>query len=115
CTCPRKRALRGRASSFQAHHRKDRAPDRIARPRVLRKADRRAQAQEGRRGEASLQAHPQPAAAAEAVLRREEGRTEGRAIAPFCFSGPIMTLKNRITEDMKTAMRAQDTASRGAT
>ena len=85
CPRPRKRALRGRASPLQAHHRKDRPSDRASRPRVLRKADRRAQAQEGRGREAPLQAPAQPAAAAQAVLTRgaDRIRTKGRSDSPL--------------------------------
>ena len=61
---------------------------RAALPRVLRKADRRTQAQACRRRKAPPQAPAQPDAAAEAVL----------------------SLKNKITEDMKAAMRAKDAA-----
>ena len=64
------------------------ASDRAALPRVLRKADRRTQAQACRRRKAPSQAPAQPDAAAEDVLN----------------------LKNQITEDMKTAMRAKDAA-----
>src|SRR5690606_41278044 len=82
-----KRALRRRASAFQAHDRENRAPDRVARPRVLREAYRRAQAQEGGRGEAPLQASAQPDAAQEEVLTgryspRSAGAERSQAQAP---------------------------------
>src|SRR5690242_9839318 len=67
CPRSRKRALRGRASPLQAHDRKDGPPDRASRPRVLRKADVRTQAEKGGRHQAPLQAAAQPAAAAEAL------------------------------------------------
>src|SRR6185436_2616121 len=85
-----KRAVRGGDAPLQAHRGEDRPPDRAPFPRVLRKADRGAQAQACRRREAPSQAPAQPDAAAEAVL--------------------AIPLKQQITEDMKAAMRAKDTA-----
>src|SRR5215207_1192337 len=64
----RKRAVRRRASPLQAGRREDGPPHRAPCPRVLRKADRRAQAQACRGREAPLQAHARADAAAEAVL-----------------------------------------------
>src|SRR6185437_8870026 len=54
---------------LQAHHREAGSADRTPRPRVLREADRRTQAQEGSRRQAPLQARSQHAAAQEALLR----------------------------------------------
>src|SRR5574340_1233192 len=70
-TRTRKRALRSRPAALQAHDRENRPADRAAGARVLRKADLRAQAQEGRRDQAPLQASAQPAIAAQAVLTRQ--------------------------------------------
>src|SRR5687768_18085599 len=91
CPRPRKRAVRGRPAPLQAHDRKNRPSDRAPRTRVLRKAHRRAQAQEGGRREAPLQAPAQPAAAAEAVLIPVERVAPGGAkrFAPFCFSAAL--------------------------
>src|SRR5207245_8202318 len=70
--------------------REDRSPYRAAFPRVLRKAYCGTQAQARGRSEAPPQTPAQPDAAAEAVLS--------------------IPLKQQITEDMKAAMRAKDTA-----
>src|SRR5262245_44928177 len=70
CTRQGKRAVRSRDAPLQAHRGKDGPAHRAARPRVLREADRRAQAQACRRRKAPPQAPAQPDAAAEAVLRR---------------------------------------------
>src|SRR5712664_3537847 len=86
-----KRAVRGGHASLQAHRGEDRPAHRAARPRVLRKADRRAQTQARRRRKAPPQASAQPDAAAEAVLAS-------------------IPLKQQITEDMKAALRARDAA-----
>src|SRR5678809_1579055 len=83
-----KRAVRGGDAPLQAHRGEDRPPHRAPFPRVLRKAHRRAQAQAGRGREAAPQASAQPDASAEAVL----------------------SLKSKITEDMKAAMRAKESA-----
>src|SRR2546423_3981678 len=83
------RAVRGGHAPFQAHRGEDRPAYRAARPRVLRKADRRAQTQARRRRKAPPQASAQPDAAAEALLAS-------------------ISLKQQITEDMKAAMRARD-------
>src|SRR5689334_4051561 len=82
---PRKRALRGRTAPLQAHDRKDRAPDRASRPRVLRKADIRAQAQESSGDQAPLQAAPQPAVAAEALLIDRPNNPQGATRSPLLF------------------------------
>src|SRR5687768_12691 len=50
CTRQGKRAFRSSDAPLQTHHRKNRSADRAARPRVLRKADFRAQAQARRSG-----------------------------------------------------------------
>src|SRR5690349_10024482 len=68
CSSQGKRAVRSGDAPLQAHGGEDRSPDRASLPRVLREADRRAQAQARRRGEAPSQAPAQPDAAAEAVL-----------------------------------------------
>src|SRR6059058_5837965 len=86
-----KRAVRGGHAPLQAHRGEDRPAHRAARPRVLRKADRRAQTQARRRRKAPPQASAQPDAAAEALLAS-------------------ISLKQQITEDMKAAMRAKDAA-----
>src|SRR5256714_9410295 len=86
-----KRAVRGGHAPLQAHRGEDRPAYRAARPRVLRKADRRAQTQARRRRKAPPQASAQPDAAAEALLAS-------------------ISLKQQITEDMKAAMRARDAA-----
>src|SRR5256885_3304257 len=86
-----KRAVRGGDAPLQAHRGEDRPTHRAARPRVLRKADRRAQTQARRRRKAPPQASAQPDAAAEALLAS-------------------ISLKQQITEDMKAAMRARDAA-----
>src|SRR5256712_11419810 len=67
---PRKEngAVRGGDPPLQAHRGKDRPTHRAARPRVLRKAARRAQTQARRRRKAPPQASAQPDAAAEALL-----------------------------------------------
>jgi len=89
------------------------------RPRVLREAHRRAQAQEGRRRQAPPQARAQHAAAQEAVLigffLATLQRLAGDAQRAFLLSAITiaMTLKDQITEDMKTAMRAKDSARLG--
>src|SRR5579862_5879487 len=67
--CQGKRAVRRGPAPLQAHHRKAGSSDRTARTRVLREADCRAQAQEGRGRQAPLQARSQHAAAEEALLR----------------------------------------------
>src|SRR5258706_12774944 len=64
-----KLALRRGASPFQARRRETRPPHGASRARVLREADRRAQAQARRRGEAPLQAHARADVAAQALLR----------------------------------------------
>src|SRR5690242_1130254 len=105
---PRKRAVRSGASPLQAHHRKNRSLDRAPRARVLRKADCGAQAQARGRREAPLQAPAQPATASEALLEPSAGsRDEGRSDSPLLLPMP---LKNRITDDMKAAMRAREAA-----
>src|SRR3989442_925207 len=86
-----KRAVRGGHAPLQAHRGEDRPAHRAARPRVLRKADRRAQTQARRRRKAPPQASAQPDAAAEALLAS-------------------ISLKQQITEDMKAAMRGRDAA-----
>src|SRR5579862_352907 len=63
-----KRALRCGASPLQARRREDRAAHGTSCARVLREADRRAQAQACRGREAPLQAHARADAAAEALL-----------------------------------------------
>ena len=80
---------------FKRTDREDRPAHRTARPRVLRKADRRAQAQARRRGQAPLQAPAQPAAAAEAVLTPSAAlRNRGaKRFAPFCSEVRPMSLK----------------------
>src|SRR3954471_1846132 len=83
-----KRAVRSGDAPLQAHRREDRSSHGAALPRVLREADRRAQAQARRRRQASPQASAQPDASAEAVLN----------------------LRTQITEDMKAAMRAKESA-----
>src|SRR5712691_1742413 len=95
-----KRAFRGGHAPLQAHRREDRPAHRAARPRVLRKADRRAQTQARRRRKAPPQASAQPDAAAEAVLK----------LAAVSSGIPSIPLKQQITEDMKAAMRAKDAA-----
>src|SRR3954467_5349899 len=89
-----KRAVRSGHASLQAHRREDRSSHRAALPRVLREADRRAQAQACRRSEAPPPASAQPDAAAKAVL----------------VVTPRIALKQQITEDMKAAMRAKESA-----
>src|SRR6266576_1460730 len=110
-SCPRKRAVRSSASPLQADDRENGPAHRASRPGVLRKADLRAQAQAGRGGQAPLQAPAQPTAAAEALLARaRHGQSKGEAIRPFCFERHAMSLKTRITDDMKDAMRAKAAA-----
>src|SRR5215472_64010 len=65
---PRKRTVRGGSAPLQADDRKNRPAYRAARPRVLREAHRRAQAQARRCRQAPLQAFAQPAASSEALL-----------------------------------------------
>src|SRR6476659_7114098 len=67
-----KRALRCRASPLQARRRENRPPHGASRARVLREADRGAQAQACRRGEAPLQAHARADAAAQALLASDD-------------------------------------------
>src|SRR5206468_12076191 len=86
---------------------------RTSRARVLRKAHRRTQAQARGGRQASLQAPAQPAAAAQALLTTHSTAVQaarGEGIRPSLFPESPMTLKTQITEDMKTAMRAKDTA-----
>src|SRR5206468_9133733 len=91
-----KRALRGGAAPLQADRGKDRASHRIARPRVLRKADCLPQAKARRRRQAALQAPAQPDAAAETLLIRtapppdRPGAMEWTEplVAPFHFENP---------------------------
>src|ERR1700743_1692654 len=66
--CQGKLAVRRGPAPLQAHHRKAGSADRTARTRVLRDADRGANAQEGRGRQAPLQARSQHAAAEEALL-----------------------------------------------
>src|SRR5579862_8979438 len=136
--CQGKRAVRRGPAPLQAHHRKAGSSDRTARPRVLREAHCRTQAQEGRGRQASLQARSQHAAAQEALLkefrgalelvscgsarkRRHRSRKPVRDAAAGFFhfrsdysvfkngsESPTMTLKQRISDDMKTAMRAKE-------
>src|SRR5664279_5081967 len=68
CSRQGKRAVRRCPPPLQAHHREARPLDRSARARVLREANGRAQAQEGRSRQAPLQAGAQHAAAEEALL-----------------------------------------------
>src|SRR5262249_49184377 len=138
-----KRAVRRGTAPLQAHHRKAGSADRTARTRVLRKADRRAQAQEGCGRQAPLQARSQHAAAQEALLRvsREpstsfpSARRPGAEPKPKACTGrrsrlssfqasparrwatapdddqqqgTPMSLKQRINDDMKAAMRAKE-------
>src|SRR5262249_19798137 len=81
CSRTRKRALRSGAAPLQAHDRKNRPVDRAARPRVLREADRRAQAQARGGGQAALQAPAQSTTSAEAVLAVSASRCAWRPAA----------------------------------
>src|ERR1700687_2924660 len=84
----RERALRSGAAPLQAHHREDGPLDRAARPRVLRKTDRRAQAQARCRRQAPLQAPAQPAVAAQALLKQSaqsQSMPGANRFAPFAF------------------------------
>src|SRR5688572_12180626 len=76
CPSQGKRAVRRRSPPLQACGREDRAPHRASRSRVLREADRRAQAQACRGGEAPLQAHARADAAAEALLEPGSRKTK---------------------------------------
>src|SRR5438477_6334005 len=80
------RAVRSCDAPLQAHRGENRPAHRAALARVLREAHCRAQAQACGRSQAPSQAPAQPDAAAEDVL----------------------ILKDKITEDMKAAMRAKD-------
>src|ERR1035438_3334464 len=117
-----KRAFRGRHPPLQAHHREGRHPHRTARPRVLREAHLRAQAQACRRRQAPPQAYPQPDPAAEALLssppaeflpKPPHGEHAG-GFGVFASGETAMSLKIRIVDDMKTAMKARETARLGA-
>src|SRR5262245_28262009 len=101
-----KRALRSGDAPLQAHRGEDGPAHRAARPRVRREADHGEEAQARRRGEAPPQAPAQPDAAAEDVLGLSGPDPTPRSAGAFCF----MSLKNRITEDMKGAMRAKEAA-----
>src|SRR6185295_11772618 len=63
------------------------------------------------RRQAPLQAPAQPAAAAQALLTpRHAVHPEGRSDSPLFVPEAAMSLKSRVVEDMKTAMRAKDAA-----
>src|SRR5215831_3391419 len=106
-----KRALRRGSPPLQARGRKDRAPHRASRPRVLREAHRRAQAQARRGREAPLQAHARADAAAQAVLGARSripcGEPGPAPRSPRSFGGP-MPLRDQLNEDIKSAMKARE-------
>jgi hypothetical protein len=66
--CPRKRALRGSASPFQAHHRKDLLTELRARGFYEKPTAESASAESCGRESATTSAFAQPASAAEAFL-----------------------------------------------
>ena len=91
---------------------KDRPPDRAPRPRVLRKADRpSASARRPPRSSATTSASAASSCRPSSTDRRRHRKiiVKGRSDSPLLvWDAPrTTTLKARITEDMKTAMRAQ--------
>src|SRR5689334_1956476 len=114
-----KRALRRGPAPLQASRRENRPPHRASRARVLREADRRAQAQARRGRQAPLQAHARADAPAEALLdARGSTHLQRRARHPArlaaVISGAPMPLREQITEDMKSAMKAREAERLGA-
>src|SRR5437868_1783028 len=108
-----KRALRRGPAPLQASRRENRPPHRASRARVLREADRRAQAQARCGGEAPLQAHARPDAPAEALLKAPgsthlQRRARHPARLAAVISGVHMPLRDQVNEDMKSAMKARE-------
>src|SRR5438132_9712202 len=78
-----KRAVRGGDAPLQAHRGEDRPAHRAARPRVLRKADRRAQTQARRR----QKAQPQEFAKLKAAVTRIIDERSVKSIITACDVG----------------------------
>src|SRR4029079_15387337 len=113
-----KRAVRRRTAPLQARGREDRPPHRASRPRGLRKAHRRAQAQARCRRDAPLQAHARADAAPEALLsvafRNFASGEPGSSPARRVVLEMAMALREKLNEDIKTAMKAREQDKLGA-
>src|SRR5262245_16634880 len=110
---PRKRVFRCRPAALQARLRESGSPDRAAAARILREAHAGTETQEGRGREAPHEArHPR----CQRWPRRPSGAlllTRHPVPNEPSFPFTSMSLKDRITEDMKAAMRAKESERLG--